>query len=80
MVSPVRLERCTEGSTRFTIRLIGTKSRYVTVLLRDIGIRPVADPAILPGYRGSLYLRIEVPCNLAARREAAFPRRKDSRA
>lgn len=56
---------------------IGTKSRYVTVLLREAGVRPVADPKILPGYRGSLYRRSEVPRDLAARREAAFPRRKD---
>jgi hypothetical protein len=55
---------------------IGTKSRYVTVLLREAGVRPVADPVILPGYRGSLYRRSEVPEDLAAKREAAFPRRK----
>jgi hypothetical protein len=55
---------------------IGTKSRYVTVLLQQAGVRPVADPKILPGYRGSLYRRSEVPDDLAARREAAFPRRK----
>lgn len=48
---------------------IGTKSRYVTELLREVGIRPAADPEILPGYRGSLYLRSEVPDDLSERRK-----------
>jgi len=60
---------------------IGTTSRYVTVLLRQAGVRPVADPESLKGYRGSLYRRGDVPGNLAAQWEAAFPGRKgkDSR-
>ena len=59
---------------------VGTKSRYVTVLLREAGVRPVADPKSLRGYRGSLYRRSEVPDDLAARRETAFPRRKTASA
>jgi hypothetical protein len=65
-------------TSRELVAEIGTKSRYVTVLLREAGIRPVADPDILPGFRRSLHRRSKVPKDLAVRRETAFPRRRDA--
>lgn len=55
---------------------VGTKSRYVTEVLRMAGVDPVADPEILPRYRGSLYRRTDVPDDLRARWEAAYPGRR----